>query len=177
MKNKCCGRLCVALCLSLVICTLASCGGQAYREINVRGIDRFGTDQTYDKMCRYLIPEGFADAYPTVGSEFVYTDHGDRTNKDVSAILWFRYADEETYRAAKEYYLSHMKLAGSDYVTLGDITFREIEGYSASWFGAGARRRFPYRYTMFAWSDEARVLIAFGVHEDPIGVGPERWQV
>ncbi|MBP5209628.1 MAG: hypothetical protein J6125_02085, partial [Clostridia bacterium] len=87
----------------------------------------------------------------------------------------FHYADEETYEAAKAYYLSHMTLADSDDTTLGGITFREIEGYAKK--DGGEKDIFPYRYTMFAWSDEARVLIAFGSRGNDYGIEPERWLV
>ncbi|MBP5209571.1 MAG: hypothetical protein J6125_01790 [Clostridia bacterium] len=137
----------------------------------VHGIEFFKTNQDKDGMCRYLIPKDFAKAYTTEMSDYYYfrvqLKRGCSTRGESAlALIYFRYEDTQTYQTAKADYLSRMTLAESDSGAVYTFVFREIIGFASQEETDPPEMRFPYRYTMVAFSDEKKVIVAFGSREE-----------
>ena len=122
------------------------------------GIENFSINDSSYGLNRFLIPDGFLnlfdysdggyDYYESIGS-YAY----------VTSLLYMQY-DEETYRDAKEYALTHLELLEESGELYKDYVFfkRDVVIFDTKENGESTERFY------FAYSDEQRILFAVGAH-------------
>ena len=149
----------------------ASCSDKLLQNhVYHQGIDRFSVVDSELGICSHLIPKDFVSIFPNEEADYEYHDFGNwHIDIDV-ALLYFRYNDF-VYEEAKQFYTENMELTDEIYPTYGSFVFYRIIGMEDTLPGQG----FPRFFTMVAFSDEEKVIVAFGHYRDVLLAEPDDW--
>ncbi|MBP5209267.1 MAG: hypothetical protein J6125_00245 [Clostridia bacterium] len=130
-------------------------------------------------------PGVWVDEYDNDRWDYEYHGFGNTRIEADTALFCFRFENEEDYREAKRYYLDHMTLAEETYSDYASFCFYRIVGFFEKYEEPTpdmdprevALHRFPYAFTMAAFSDEERAIVAFGHVRWPLVVDTDDWAV
>ena len=173
---------------SLIICLLllatlflSSCQKSAHFHLYYHGFDRFNIHNSDYGLSMYLIPTDFIAIFPCLEGDYEY--HVFSPSEEYE-LLYFRYSDD-TYEDAKQFFIDNMTLSQEDFPEYASFSFHRIIGFFRDYEDPSpdkdptlvAYRKFPYAFTMVAFSDEKKVIVAFGQYRRPLVIETDDWSV
>ena len=135
--------------LLFLVVVLSSCEVDS-----VKGINNFNADYSEIGLTQRLIPNNFLELFPYIDGDYAYREEFNGFGYE-TALIYMVY-DESTYNQAKDYALSNLKAVDNSEKEYKGYIFliRDLGGHD---YGGSVRIHFAY-------SDEDRILLAFGTY-------------
>ncbi|MBP5210047.1 MAG: hypothetical protein J6125_04200, partial [Clostridia bacterium] len=148
------------------------------------GIDQFDIYDSQFCLCVHLMPEDFEKLFPYTEAGYEHHDFGDNDISNDVAVVYFRYSDD-VYEEAKQFFIDNMTLSEEEYPDYASFTFHRIIGLFKEYEDPNidekqeeiVRWTFPRTFTMVAFSDEEKVIVAFGQVREPLSADVDVWPV